>query len=248
MDELFECVFTPLSSSVTAKLKALCGKCNRYMLFLPYNPRRFYCNNCEETYNLPQCTIKLFKGIRCPFDDFEVVLCTQGEKSYTLCPYCYNHPPLPGMAVGDACNKCTNSRCKLSMAKTSWWACMECDIGTVYLDINSAPKWRLECNCCNFRIELSNMHKVERLKQTCDSCGAAVMRCSAHKNYPFADGSLVHEGCLICNQYLNVRTTQSHARNRRGGGGRGRGRGRGRGGRGRNMSKARREQAKLLRN
>ena len=77
-----------------------CGKCSRYMRYIPLKPQRLYCATCEETYQLPQNgTIKLYKELKCPLDNFELVLFSLGNadkaqgKSYPLCPYCYNHPP-----------------------------------------------------------------------------------------------------------------------------------------------------------
>lgn len=51
-------------------------------------------------YSLPQNgTIKLYKELRCPLDQFELLLFSLGNsekaqgKAYPICPYCYNHPP-----------------------------------------------------------------------------------------------------------------------------------------------------------
>lgn len=67
-------------------------------------PSRLHCSHCDETYSLPQNgTIKLYKELRCPLDDFELVLWSSGSrgKSYPLCPYCYNHPPFRDMKKGE---------------------------------------------------------------------------------------------------------------------------------------------------
>lgn len=66
-------------------------------------PSRLHCSHCDDTYSLPQNgTIKLYKELRCPLDDFELVLWSSGSrgKSYPLCPYCYNHPPFRDMKKG----------------------------------------------------------------------------------------------------------------------------------------------------
>ncbi len=98
MDSLFEASFSPLAA--TGKALCKCGKCNRYMRYIPLKPQRLYCPTCEETYALPQNgTIKLYKELKCPLDQFDLVLFSLGNtekaqgKSYPLCPYCYNHPP-----------------------------------------------------------------------------------------------------------------------------------------------------------
>jgi DNA topoisomerase III len=98
MDSLFEASFSPLAS--TGKNLSKCGKCLRYMRYIPLKPQRLYCTTCEVTYNLPQNgTIKLYKELKCPLDGFELVYYSLGNsekaqgKSYPLCPYCYNYPP-----------------------------------------------------------------------------------------------------------------------------------------------------------
>jgi uncharacterized membrane protein YgcG len=98
MDNLFEACFTTLAA--TGKPLSRCGKCLRYMKLIALQPQRLYCSTCEEIYALPQNgTIKLYKELKCPLDNFDLVLFSLGNtekaqgKSYPLCPYCYNNPP-----------------------------------------------------------------------------------------------------------------------------------------------------------
>ncbi|KAK2121181.1 DNA topoisomerase 3-beta-1 [Saguinus oedipus] len=101
MDELMEVSFSPLAA--TGKPLSRCGKCHRFMKYIQAKPSRLHCSHCDETYTLPQNgTIKLYKELRCPLDDFELVLWSSGSrgKSYPLCPYCYNHPPFRDMKKG----------------------------------------------------------------------------------------------------------------------------------------------------
>lgn len=98
MDSLFEASFSPLAA--TGKPLSKCGKCRRYLKFIPLKPQRLYCPTCEETYALPQNgTIKLYKELKCPLDNFDLLVYSLGNtekaqgKSFTLCPYCYNYPP-----------------------------------------------------------------------------------------------------------------------------------------------------------
>jgi hypothetical protein len=40
--------------------------------------------------------VKLYKGLACPLDGFEIVLFSLAgpdAKTYPLCPFCYNNPP-----------------------------------------------------------------------------------------------------------------------------------------------------------
>lgn len=72
-------------------------------LCLQAKPSRLHCSHCDETYSLPQNgAIKLYKELRCPLDDFELVLWTSGArgKSYPLCPYCFSNPPFRDMKKG----------------------------------------------------------------------------------------------------------------------------------------------------
>lgn len=78
--------------------------CSPPLALLQAKPSRLHCSHCDETYTLPQNgTIKLYKELRCPLDDFELVLWSSGSrgKSYPLCPYCYNHPPFRDMKKGE---------------------------------------------------------------------------------------------------------------------------------------------------
>ena len=62
MDTLFQSVFDPLAA--TGKPLSRCGKCRRYMRYIPLKPQRMYCPTCNETYSLPQNgTIKLYKEV-----------------------------------------------------------------------------------------------------------------------------------------------------------------------------------------
>ncbi|CAG8732157.1 11364_t:CDS:10, partial [Acaulospora morrowiae] len=94
MDELFEATFSTLAS--TGKILSRCGKCKRYMKYISMRPQRLHCPHCDETYSLPQTgTIKLYKELQCPLDDFQLVSFSTGSKGtgYPICPYCYNNPP-----------------------------------------------------------------------------------------------------------------------------------------------------------
>ncbi|CAG8432833.1 7321_t:CDS:10 [Diversispora eburnea] len=206
MDELFEATFSPLAA--TGKVLSKCGKCKR--------PQRLHCPNCSETYSLPQNgSIKLYKELRCPLDDFELVLFSTGSKSvgYPLCPYCYNHPPFE-----DARKVCS---CQLESCN-----------GQMVLDATSAPRWKLSCNGC-----------VSFLKdETCDNedCSATILKIE----YLEKQNKKPIEGCIMCDEEVSelldnkIGIAGSNNNNRGGwrrgrrGGRRGRGRGGHRRGRG----------------
>ncbi|KAL5006758.1 hypothetical protein ScPMuIL_015564 [Solemya velum] len=150
MDELFEVTFSSLAAS--GKPLSRCGKCRRYMKFVQAKPSRLHCASCDETYSLPQNgSIKLYKELKCPLDDFELVLWTTGSrgKTYPLCPYCYNNPPFKDMRKGMGCNECTHPTCQHGKLQNGVSECIECEFGVLILDLTSGPKWRMACNKCN---------------------------------------------------------------------------------------------------
>lgn len=89
-------VFVPRLASFHLVRIRRCGKCRRYMKYIQTKPSRMHCAHCNETYNLPQNgNIRIYKELKCPLDDFELLSWSTGArgKSYTFCPYCYNNPP-----------------------------------------------------------------------------------------------------------------------------------------------------------
>lgn len=145
MDELFEATFSPLASS--GKVFSKCGKCRRYMHFMALRPVRLHCRNCNETYALPSTgSIKLFKELKCPIDNFELVLFSTGSKGkgYPICPACYNEPPFPNIESGMGCDNCPHETCIHS--KTNNWVA-NCTVencsGQLILDATSAPRWKV---------------------------------------------------------------------------------------------------------
>ncbi|EDO44262.1 predicted protein [Nematostella vectensis] len=234
MDELFEVSFTPLSES--GKPLSRCGKCNRYMKYIAAKPSRLHCATCDETYSLPQNgSIKLYKELRCPLDDFELVLWSTGAKgkSTPVCPYCYSHPPFPTMRKGMGCNQCTHPTCPHSEEALGVADCLECEKGMLNLDPTSAPKWRLACNMCNVVIHMcEGAFRISLSEDECD-CGSSKLDVDFNKaNSPLPNNLTQHRGCPFCDPILVPLVRLQHAASRhpmyRGGRGRG---GRGRGGR-----------------
>ena len=55
-----------------------CGKCKRFMRLISARPMRLYCPTCEEVLGLPQGgAIKLYQGLACPLDGYEMVSCLE---------------------------------------------------------------------------------------------------------------------------------------------------------------------------
>eukprot|EP00039_Didymoeca_costata_P016971 m.310406 g.310406 ORF g.310406 m.310406 type:complete len:847 (-) comp16476_c2_seq4:74-2614(-) len=237
MDELFEVSFTPLSAS--GKPMSRCAKCRRFMKYIQQKPSRLYCQTCDETYSLPDNgKIMLYKELKCPLDNFELLLWSSGTRgrTYPLCPYCYNHPPFEGSKKGQGCNQCPHPTCQHSIVAHGVTQCPECENGVLVLDPTSSPKWKIACNSCNCLARVfEGAFRVAVTKEICD-CGSHLLDVDFNKNNtPLADGGTKLQGCMFCNDTLAAHVDFGHAKMRhpmhsrgRGRGGRGRGRGRGR--------------------
>ncbi|XP_050236391.1 DNA topoisomerase 3-beta isoform X2 [Mercurialis annua] len=257
MDALFEAQFSQLVDSGRALSK--CGKCLRYMKYISTQPPRLYCGTCEEVHYLPQKgTIKLYKELTCPLDNYELLIFSLAGpegKSFPLCPYCYNSPPFEGIdtlfgatktgnfgklgkGAGMPCFLCPHPTCKHSLISQGVCACPECS-GTLVLDPVSAPKWRLYCNMCNCLVLLpQGAHRIATTRERCIECDSTIIEVDFNKNTtPLEDGATLHSGCILCDELLHSLVEVKHGKSffkRTGGRGRGKGgRGRGRGGRGR---------------
>uniref|UniRef100_A0A8C2W7N7 DNA topoisomerase n=1 Tax=Cyclopterus lumpus TaxID=8103 RepID=A0A8C2W7N7_CYCLU len=239
MDELMEVSFSPIAAS--GKPLSRCGKCHRFMKYIQAKPSRLHCSHCDETYSLPQNgAIKLYKELRCPLDEFELVLWTSGSrgKSYPLCPYCFSNTPFRDMKKGMGCNECTHPSCQHSLNSLGIGQCVECDGGVLVLDPTSGPKWKMACNKCNVVVHFfEHAHRVQVAQESCDACDASLVAVDFNKTRtPLPVGETQHTGCVFCDPVFQDLVELKHATMRhamyRGGGARRGGRGRGRGRRG----------------
>ncbi|KAF6207879.1 hypothetical protein GE061_016328 [Apolygus lucorum] len=199
MDQLFEVSFSPLAT--TGKMQSRCGKCRRYMKLIQAKPTRLHCSQCGETYSLPQNgLIRIYKELKCPLDEFELVTWSTGAKgkSFPLCPYCYNHPPFRDMKKGSGCNGCTHPNCMHSLQVTGISTCGECE-GVLVLDPSSGPKWKMGCNKCDVIIHLfDEAHKVSVDDNTCD-CGAQTVTVEYKPDKTkLSNGASEMSGCVYC--------------------------------------------------
>ncbi|MGH0179868.1 UNVERIFIED_CONTAM: hypothetical protein FKN15_013983 [Acipenser sinensis] len=235
MDELMEVSFSPIAA--TGKPLSRCGKCHRFMKYIQAKPSRLHCSHCDETYSLPQNgAIKLYKELRCPLDEFELVLWSTGSrgKSYPLCPYCYSNPPFRDMKKGMGCSECTHPTCQHSLNSLGIGQCVECENGVLVFDSTSGPKWRMACNKCNVVVHFfENAHKVRVSSESCESCEASLVIVDFNKaRSPLPGDETQHTGCAFCDPVFQDLVELKHAAMRhpmhRGGAGRRQGRGRGR--------------------
>ncbi|KAJ8984467.1 hypothetical protein NQ317_012533 [Molorchus minor] len=240
MDQLFEVSFSPLSAS--GKAHSRCGKCRRYMKYIQAKPARLHCPQCDETYSIPQNgTVKLFRELKCPLDDFELLTWTMGNKgkSFVFCPYCYNNPPFKDMKKANGCNSCSHPTCPYSLNANGVCNCAECEYGVLVLDPSSGPKWKLGCNRCDTIINLfEDAQKVTVLEDICD-CGSQMVAVEyKQEKTKLPNNATESKGCVFCSSDFGKLVDRPKAavttrpRPFRGGrvGGRG---GRGRGNRGR---------------
>ncbi|KAK6122903.1 hypothetical protein DH2020_043369 [Rehmannia glutinosa] len=237
MDALFEAEFSPLSDS--GRVLSKCGKCLRYMKHISYQPSRLYCGTCEEIYYTPaNGTIKLYKELTCPLDNFELLICSMPGpegKNFPFCPYCYNSPPFEGIdnlfeqlkqpgaiklgkGAGMPCFLCPHPTCQHSMISQGVCACPECD-GTLVLDPISAPRWRLYCNMCNCLVSLpEGAHRISTTKDRCPNCDSTIIEVDFNKKTtPLKDGATLHPFLTNINEThvrksknLNCQTKQKY--------------------------------------
>ncbi|ORX62280.1 prokaryotic type I DNA topoisomerase [Hesseltinella vesiculosa] len=216
MDELFEATFSPLAA--TGRPLSKCGKCRRYMKYISLKPNRLHCSTCDETYALPlNGTIKLYRELTCPLDDFELVLYSTGSKGtgYPLCPYCYNHPPFENVPTKMGCNHCPHPTCTHSMVKNAVCPCPEAEAeddkkcaGSLILDATSAPRWKLSCNACNIVSSfLDTIKHVTLLNEVCE-CGAGILKAEFREN----QNRQPMTGCILCEDGMDALLTTRFAR------------------------------------
>jgi DNA topoisomerase III len=229
MDELFEQHFSPLEQT-HGRLLSRCGKCNKWLKYIPIKPARLYCSSCDDTYNLPQNgKIGLYQERKCPLDGFELVLYSTGGVNgimYPLCPMCYNHPPFSSSSLAPdsdnknnkkmlvmACNNCPNPACKFSLVANGVAPCNEHETcgGTLVFESSTRPVWRLACNSCNFILHFAEKaHKVRVLNdRRCGECSAKLLEIEFHKDRRPTNAREPHRGCLFCDPVLSNTTSEA---------------------------------------
>lgn len=201
MDSLFEVSFSPLAES--GKAHSRCGKCRRYMKYIQRKPARLHCSQCDETYSLPNGgNVRVFRELKCPLDDFELLAFSSGAKgrSYPLCPYCYNYPPFREMSRNSGCNLCTHPTCQYSLTSLGISTCVECENGVLVLDCTSSPSvWKLGCNRCDVIINIFKDATKVTVNENCCDCGAQHLTVVyKSEKTRFKDGSEEKTGCIFC--------------------------------------------------
>ncbi len=106
-----------------------------------------------------------------------------------------------GSKAGMPCSTCPHPTCPHSVVANGVTPCPNCDTGAgggagggvggansggvVVLDPVSAPRWRLDCNRCNFLIYLPpNLHNVKVLaKEKCEVGLRTSYQCAAARSW-----------------------------------------------------------------
>ncbi|ORM41358.1 DNA topoisomerase 3-beta [Babesia sp. Xinjiang] len=198
INSFFETQFTSVENFGVPMSR--CGICNRYMLFLNKAPMRLFCKKCSREYSLPNGgTIRQYKGLKCPLDNFELVQFQSRARAFSLCPMCYNDPPFESFGKkGMSCVDCAHPTCLSGPETLTVTCCPEECGGKLILDvINGAPNWKFFCSLCPYKLHVcETAKKVAIVSGTeCDSCGSRL----AHVG--LKDGS-TSEGCLFCNDVM----------------------------------------------
>jgi len=175
-----------------------CGRCKRFMRLIPLpSPPKLYCAHCEEVYQLPSGgVLKKWQGRSCPLDGFELLLFSTSSHgnvhgfSYSLCPYCYNHPPfiddpnVPSFGMG--CNQCMHPSCRFALPTQAITRCPESEGcgGYLTIDPTGGPNWQLGCNRCNVIITFAkSAYKVVVQDSRCQRCQARLLEINFHKDF-----------------------------------------------------------------
>lgn len=214
IDQLFELSFSPLAES--GKKHSRCGKCRRYMNYIQAAPSRLYCSFCGETYSLPPGGIlRVYKELKCPLDDFELLSYSTGVmgRSFPLCPYCYNNPPFSNMSRG--CNSCTHPTCTHGLLNNGIAKCSDCSEsgrGILVLDPSSGPKWKIGCNACDVVINIFEDAQKVIVEQTeCDECGSQLVSVSYKSEKSKFKNTSEMTACIFCSEHFSPLVKKHYA-------------------------------------
>lgn len=230
MDQLFHSVFKTLESAGRSLTR--CGDCTRYLFVVDRKPVRMFCKQCDRIFKMPQNgQLKEYKGLKCPLDQYELVLvANKVGKSYPICPMCYDDPPF-----GAAAEHGKHWNLDHPIYKKYRPAVMSCIdencTGTLCLDVDSAPKWQIDCNVCMQFLSIfeDKAHKVKVSSDVCDECGSALLTVTFKTGKsPLADGAAEKTACLCCDEDFNKLTLAKQGKGffrRKPGGAKGKGKG-----------------------
>ncbi|CAJ1341010.1 unnamed protein product [Effrenium voratum] len=192
VDQLFETIFKSLEAA--GRPLSRCGDCQRYLSVVDRKPVRMFCKTCNRIFKMPQNgQMKLYKELKCPLDNFELVfVANKVGKSYPICPMCYDDPPF-----GAREEQGKHWNLDHPIYKKYRPAVMSCIAdncsGTLCLDVDSGPKWQIDCNVCLQQLSIfeDKAHKIKATSDTCEECGSVLLEVIFNKGKsPLPDGEL----------------------------------------------------------
>ncbi|CUV06663.1 unnamed protein product [Cryptosporidium hominis] len=186
---LFESLFRLGFTNITASCSRIsrCGQCKRYLTYISnILPQRLYCSFCEIYLDIPQRgTIKIYKELKCPIDDFELLLfIDQKGKKSIFCPRCYNDPPFLDAKENMLCKFCPHQTCNFSLKSTFFMACPSqgCRDGIITMDSSSTSDWRFDCSRCTISFSIKrNICERLSLGERCEKCGSRKLKIGKEK-------------------------------------------------------------------
>ncbi|CAK9078862.1 DNA topoisomerase 3-beta-1 (DNA topoisomerase III beta-1) [Durusdinium trenchii] len=215
VDQLFQCIFTPLEAS--GRPLSRCGDCQRYLAVVDRKPVRMFCKTCNRIFKMPQNgQMKLYKELKCPLDNFELVfVANKVGKSYPICPKCYDTPP-----YGEKEEQGKHWNLDHPIYKKYRPAVMDCFAdhcsGTLCLDVDSGPKWQMDCNVCLQQLSIfeDKAHKIKATSDYCEECSSVLLEVVFNKGKsPLPDGQLEMKGCLVCDEVFSAHAVSKTGKN-----------------------------------
>ncbi|CAD8058742.1 unnamed protein product [Paramecium sonneborni] len=181
-----------------------CGDCNRYLV---QSNNSAICKQCIKTYPLlPDCKFKTYGAYRCPFDKFELLLCTSNKSPFNttlICPKCFTSSPL---VTSDqcTCNICPNVNCEKSKESRMLGKCKNCQFGELILEpfISKGQQICISCNECWCLYQLvPAILSVELNKNSCPQCQLKTFNLTTKTKDK--EETKYNSVCLMCHEELN---------------------------------------------
>eukprot|EP00828_Plagiopyla_frontata_P030909 TRINITY_DN4070_c0_g1_i5.p1 TRINITY_DN4070_c0_g1~~TRINITY_DN4070_c0_g1_i5.p1 ORF type:complete len:576 (-),score=79.71 TRINITY_DN4070_c0_g1_i5:23-1750(-) len=222
LDQLFLKSFETVEGQIEkAQTLSKCGKCQRYMKFLP-KKLQLVCEKCNAEYLLPQDgKVKIHGEKYCEICKFQIVVFSQSgtQRSYYVCPYCYNKTPEIEEVKNQkklSCMNCPLKTCNFSYVNNSITKCDSCQNGQLILDpIPSSGRHYMTCNVCNVhKVLIEKAKDVKRQASKCEKCGAQQLKIVYQKvqQKQGQKDQIVQpndfSGCLFCDQQQALKYKQ----------------------------------------
>ena len=246
VDQLFETIFKSLEAA--GRPLSRCGDCQRYLSVVDRKPVRMFCKTCNRIFKMPQNgQMKLYKELKCPLDNFELVFVSNKVgKSYPICPMCYDDPPF-----GAREEQGKHWNLDHPIYKKYRPAVMSCIAdncpGTLCLDVDSGPKWQIDCNICLQQLSIfeDKAHKIKVTTDFCEECSSVLLDVVFNKGKsPLPDNEMERKACLVCDEVFNAHTVSKTGKNFfRRNPGKGKGKGKGKKGKGKNKGMSEEDKA-----